>query len=705
MKIAAALSLVGFTAISALAASAPAPSCCTPAGRDFPKVGGNYGNQNYSALAQITPANIGKLGGAWHVHLEGGLNPQEQQSSVVAVDGVLYVETTQGNVYAVNGATGAINWVYKGGFGPQLRRGVAVGEGRVYTAFAGNRIAALNQKTGALIWLKAIDRGATRPFGGGRAGGRDPDASPAPRPVSTDPGGTLKTPITYYDGMLYFGTADAARGTGYAVHADTGEIAWEFWGPPGPGEFGNETWGGDQWRTGGAAPWMSPAIDPKLGLLYWTFGNARGGAPTDGSGRPGANLFANSLVAIDLKTGKRKWHFQSVHHDIWDMDNVMSPVLADVMVKGKLRHIVVYGSKVGMYYVLDRTDGSAITPIVETPVPQEPIQNTWPTQPIPQGDSITPQCVNGEAPASKAPPGYLTGCLFSTHLDVPVVQTPGTGGGMTWNAISFDPKTKLIYTGYGIVNSGHVQHNGGVGFRPLGEERSGGIAAFDPATHKVVWRRENEWSLAHGNGILTTAGGVMFIGQPDGQLLGLAIKDGHQLWRFQTGAGVHTSPAAYQIGATEYVSVLAGGNGLPYNSPRGDDLWGFVLGGTVPPSPAPTPPPHRQPILAAAVEGAAVNNTVAIARNWSSGAVGAAESNSANAMAPQNLRVPAGTTVTFLNPTGNSKAHCVTQFYEGLFSSGPIAPGQSFKFTFNTPGEYFYNDCADPRTTGKVVVY
>src|ERR1051326_4202038 len=173
--------------------------------------------------------------------------------------------------------------------------------------------------------------------------------------------------------MIYFGTADAARGTGYALRAATGEIAWQFWGPPGTGEFGNDTWGGDQWKSGGAAPWMSPAIDPKLGLLYWTFGNARGGAPTDGSGRPGTNLFANSLVAINLKTGKRVWHFQSVHHDIWDMDNVMAPVLADITVKGKLRHIVVYGSKVGMYYVLDRATGEAITPIVETPVPQEPV--------------------------------------------------------------------------------------------------------------------------------------------------------------------------------------------------------------------------------------------------------------------------------------------------------------------------------------------
>ena len=715
-RVVAALVIAGVGAV--VSAHAASPSCCTAPARDFPKAGGNYGNQNYSALRQITPANIGKLGGAWHVHLEGGSKTSEQQASVVVVSGVIFAETTQGHVFAVDGKTGEIKWKYDGGFGNQLRRGVAVGEGEVFAAFARNHIAALDQKTGALIWVKELDRGTAGQFGGGGAPpeGFDPgsagagagaDRSRPPRSPQTGPGGSLKTAIVYFDGMIYFGTADAVRGTAYAVNAKTGDVAWQFNGPPGTGEFGNNTWEDDSWKTGGASPWMHPAIDPQLGLVYFTFGNARetGNAATDGSARGGQNLFANSLVAIDAKTGQRKWHFQSVHHDIWDMDNVMAPVLADVPVAGKMRKIVVYGSKTGMFYVLDRTDGSPITPIVETPVPQQPLQKTWPTQPIPVGDALAPQCIDPDAAGDRVPPNYQYGCLFTPHLDVPIVQSPGTGGGMDWSALSFDPSTKLIYTGVGLVNSAHVQHNGGVGFRPLGEDRSGKIVAFNPATHKIAWQKDMKWSLAHGNGILATAGGVMFFGQPDGLLVAASIKDGTQLWQFQTGAGVHTSPAAYQVDGQEYIAVLAGGNGLPYNSPRGDDLWGFRVGGTVPESEAPTPPSVRQPILAALVDGSKVNNTVTVARTWSSGTVGKTESDSQNAMAPQALRVPTGTTVTFLNPADNSQPHCVTQFYEKLFSSPPLKPGDSFQYTFATPGEYFYNDCTSPRTTGKVVVY
>jgi DNA uptake protein ComE-like DNA-binding protein len=151
--------------------------------------------------------------------------------------------------------------------------------------------------------------------------------------------------------------------------------------------------------------------------------------------------------------------------------------------------------------------------------------------------------------------------------------------------------------------------------------------------------------------------------------------------------------------------VFAGGSRIPYNSPRGDNLWAFKLGGRVPQVPTPPPPSPRQPIDAASVDGALDGNTVYLARAWRQGAPGNIESLLPNSMAPQNMRVPVGTTVTFLNPPGNTTAHCATQFYEGLFDSGRLQPGQSFTFSFTRPGEYFYNDCTSPGTTGKVVVY
>jgi PQQ-dependent dehydrogenase (methanol/ethanol family) len=682
--------------------AAQAPGCCAPAREDFPKVGGNLGNQSYSSLAQINQKNIARLGAAWRVNLEPGAAPMPQQSSVVASHGVLFVETTQGKVFAVDGRTGAVKWSYAPPYGSSLRRGVAVGEGLVFTNAAGRRVIALNQDTGEVVWEKVL-------------------AEPS---ISS----RMKVAVTYYDGMLYVGSDDGSRGAAFAMRADTGDVVWKFYGTPGPGEFGHDTWEGDSWQVGGADPWMNPAIDPQLGLVYWTFGNAKaGGDPADGthvdtnvadvpprgvtavdgSTRGGLNLFANSLVALDLKTGKRRWHFQSVHHDIWDMDNVMAPVLADVRIKGALRKAVIYGSKTGLTYILDRVDGGPLIGIEERAVPQEPTQKTWPTQPYPNGDPIVPLCADANAKdATRAPPNYAVGCLFTPHAQFPVVISPGTGGGADWSQQSFSPKTGLLYVGAGVVNSAHSVPTGGVGFRPAGEGRSGKLVAKDPKTNKIVWERAMPWSLAHGNGILSTAGDVFFVGQPDGFLLGLDIANGRELWRFQTGAGVHTSPITYSVDGVQYVAVFAGGNGLPYNSPQGDYLWAFRIGGTVAPAPTPPPPLARQPVAATPVAGAVANYTVTLARTWSisTSSPGTGESSSPNAMAPQVMSVPMGATVTFKNPADNSQPHCASQFFEGLFNIGPLQPGESASYTFTAAGEYFYNDCTFPQVTGKILV-
>ncbi|OYU77571.1 MAG: hypothetical protein CFE45_30875 [Burkholderiales bacterium PBB5] len=219
---------------------------------------------------------------------------------------------------------------------------------------------------------------------------------------------------------------------------------------------------------------------------------------------------------------------------------------------------------------------------------------------------------------------------------------------------------------------------------------AGGVVAGDPATNLVAWRKALPWSVAHGNGILSTASNLLFIGQPDGTLLAMDALNGRDLWKFQTGAAINASPIAYEIDGEQYIAVFAGGSGLPFaDAPRGDYLWAFKLGGTVPPLPAPKPPALRRDVTAAAVEGTLVNNTVVLNRSYSGGTVGATELDTVNAMAPQHLRVPLGTTVTFVNPASNSK----------------LAPGHVFAYTFNQRGEYFYNDCTSPRATGKVVVY
>ncbi|MFL6692194.1 MAG: PQQ-binding-like beta-propeller repeat protein, partial [Ramlibacter sp.] len=354
-------------------------NCCSAGDRDFPKVGGNLGNQNYSSLAKINKGTIKILGGAWLNRIEGGINTGENQSTPIALDGVIYVESALGAVVAVDGATGQTKWKYPGK-GVQTRRGVAAGGGLVYTNARGGYVVALNKDTGQVAW--EVQPGAQF-------------------------GNVGKVAMIYHDGLVYVGTTDANRNAALALDAKTGATVWSFYGAAAPGTPGGDTWGpidNKCYLTGGAAPWIHPAIDPELNTVYWTFGNARGcRSSQDGSLRPGQNLFSSSIVAIDLKTGAYKWHFQSVHHNIWDMDNVMAPVLADVRIDNKPRKAVVYGSKVGMFYILDRVDGSPLLGIEERPVPQDVRQNTWPTQPYPKQGPWTEICVVNQPLGTEVP--------------------------------------------------------------------------------------------------------------------------------------------------------------------------------------------------------------------------------------------------------------------------------------------------------------
>jgi len=667
-------------------------ACCTPGDRDFPKVGGNLGNQNYSRLNGVNPHNVKNLGAVWLNQIEGGIRSGTNQSTAVAVDGVLFVESALGNVIAVDGKTGATKWKWTTPYGTVTRRGVAVAKdlGLVYTLANNNRLVALNKDTGVVMWEKQY---------------------------STTLGNVEKVALVYHDGRLYIGTNDANRAAAFSADARTGEVLTTFFGVPAPGEMGYDTWGGaNDANMRGANPWIHPAVDPELNMVYWTFGNVRGGSSQNGGGRPGANLFANSIVALDLKTGEYKWHFQSIHHDIWDMDNVMSPVLADVEIGGRARKVLVYGSKSGMYYILDRTDGTAPLGIDERPVPVDPRQASYPTQPYPRQGGWTENCVvdqplGTEVPGdpNRAVPNYVQGCLYAAHWDVPILSAPGHGGGADWNHQSFSQSTRLMYTGFGYVLAAHSLTESSNGLRPPGEYQTGGIVAVDPSTNLVKWKKHMPYELAHGNGILTTKSDLLFIGLPDGNFLALDARTGSELWRFQTGAAISASPIAYEIDGEPYIAVYAGGTGIPYgdSAPRGDNLWAFKVGGTLPQAATPTPPVVRRPVSGGPVEGSATTppNTVYLARTRSAtGVIGTSESTAVNGMAPTHMRVPVGTTVTFTNHPGNPNAHCATQFFEGLFNPR-LNPGESFQYTFNAKGEFFFNDCFSPRPTGKIEVY
>ncbi|MCL8014887.1 PQQ-binding-like beta-propeller repeat protein [Streptomyces sp. AS02] len=670
------------------------------AGRNFAQVGGNFGNQNYSSLSRINRSNAKKLGGAWHVQLEGGDTSRHQQCTIVVENGILYVVTTQQNVSAIDGRTGVTKWKTNLGTTTANMRGVALGGGLVYTISGDSQVYALNKSTGAVVWQKALivdDAGSQDDctIDTGECGGNS---------------GTLAGAVIHDSGRLYIGTQGStagARGRGYCLNAKTGEVKWTFWSAPGPGQFGHDTWEGDTWKTGGAMPWLHPAVDPELGLVYWTFGNPY--PRMDGSGREGDNLFANSIVAIDAETGEYRWHFQSVHHDIWDLDNVMAPVLADLVVDGKRRKVVVYGSKACYHFVLDRRTGKPIHGVEEKAVPQLAAQKTSATQPIPGGEPFIDPVVRYDD-ARRPLPFFPSGEMYTPHWERAIIHYPGAGGGACWGFQSFSHKTGFVYVGYGLCNTAFTNTVGGrvSAIRPAGQYLSGGLVAMDPRTNTVAWRKESDWSLAHGNGVLSTGGRVIFQGRPDGVLEAMDDSNGETLWSWQCGAGVNTIPITYEIDGEQYIAVIAGGNWLPYSDiPKGDHLWAFKLGGKVAQAEAPKAPSRRVDITTTPVEGAAVNNTITLGRVWNSstGAPGTTENLvGQTAIAPRVLKVAKGTTVTFLNPAGNKTAHGAFTFFDYEFDSGALMPGESATHTFDEPGEYFFNDPLQPQATGKIIV-
>ena len=392
-------------------------TCCAPAGNDWPEVNGNLGAWQYSSLNQINKSNINNLGPAWVVHTSAepvtapaaapaDNSTTNQEPTPIVVDGIMYVDTPAGGVIALDGATGAVKWKWlpstaANGFGPGgFHRGVSVGEGKVFTTAAGNRVVALNKDTGAIVW-------AVQPTASGGA----------------TLGTIAKAHTMYQDGLVIQGTNDSARGSIFALNASDGSLAWYFFTTYPHGSVFTDVNGttfdaGDTWTTkvtpndtpnncyltAGTTVWQHPAIDPELKMVYFTTGNVRSctGAQ-DGSTRYGTNLFGSSIIALDLKTGAYKWHFQATRHEHWDEDAGLVPQLADVTVGGVTKKVVYMGSKAGHQFTLDRTNGKPVIAVEDRLVPIDTRTFAWPTQPRPAAGAFIEQCVTYQNLGSDVP--------------------------------------------------------------------------------------------------------------------------------------------------------------------------------------------------------------------------------------------------------------------------------------------------------------
>jgi len=543
--------------------------------------GGNVYNQRYSPLTQIDRENVAQLQPRWRVGLNdsGTASKYSGQAQPLVYEGVIYIPTGANDVFAIDIDSGEILWTHEAHLDPEITviccgwmsRGVAMGDGKIYSGQLDGKLVALDQASGEVIWSVQAESNAD--------------------------GLSITSAPLYYDGRVITGFAGgdrASRGRVKAFNADTGELSWTFYTIPGPGEFGHETWPdyNDTWEYGGAAVWQTPAVDPELGLVYFSTGNP---APDlNGSVRPGDNLFSVSMVAIDVGTGAYRWHYQQVHHDLWDYDSPNPVILFDAEYDGEMRKGIVEVGKTGFVYILDRVTGEPLIGIEERPVPQEPRQATAATQPYPIGDPVVPHEIDIQ------PEGYdliNKGRIFTPFWDEPVVMKPLGTGGANWPPSSYDPETNLFYVCAHDGAAAYSTSEGGVewmmpdpGGRYFGGDytrsgvpRRGIFAAVDLTTNTLAWRRQ--WAEMCYAGSVVTRGGLVFIGRNDGRLTALDKANGDLLWEYQTDAGIHAAVSTFEHEGQQYVVALAAGSFFP-NTKHGDGVWLFALeGGSVPSAP------------------------------------------------------------------------------------------------------------------------
>jgi alcohol dehydrogenase (cytochrome c) len=556
--------------------------------------GGNLFNQRFSPLDRINRSNVGQLKGVWRTHLNGsGLGPQfSGEAQPLIHDGRIYIATGANDVFALDAAGGTILWQYSARLDPKVstvccgwtNRGVALGDGKVFFGALDGRLIALDMRTGKEAWSVQAER--------------------------WQDGFSLTSAPLYLDGVVITGFSGAeygVRGRLKAFDAKSGKLLWTFFTIPAPGETGSDTWpkNSNAWQRGGGTVWQTPAADPELGLIYFSTGNAS--PDFNGAVRAGDNLFTSSIVAVEAKTGKYRWHFQQVHHDIWDYDAPNPVILFDARIDGRLRKGVVQVGKTGWAYILDRETGKPLIGIDERPVPQEPRQATAATQPYPRGDAIVPQQVD------IPPEGYQLvngGRIFTPFFgNEGLIASPSLYGGANWPPSAYDPSSQRLFVCASDVPGNFIgggdnsepapgkEYLGGkVGFAPL--PRTGILAALDITTNKLVWRQR--WMDQCYSGVVATAGGLLFVGRNDGRLTALNSDTGMKLWEFQTGAGMNSTVSVFERDGKQYVVAYSAGN-LLGGSTKGDSVWLFALDGTLPPAKE----RDTQPVPAVAATGAA----------------------------------------------------------------------------------------------------
>ena len=687
------LLLVVFVAIPAAVAVHPqtqaeadAPPGVGPAGAEWPRVGGDLGGMRYSKLTQITTENVKNLSGAWVTRFDRGLN---SRATPVVRDGLMFL-TAGTSVYALNAKTGETVWkrmtvpapgATLPGLAPQgpgpgspNRHGVSLGDGKVFVGLRNGVVLALHEKTGEVIWEHQV-------FG---------DEPPLKSYAET-----VSEATTYWQGMVFAATGGdwGTPARIVALDANTGKERWVFWTVPRPGEKGSETWpkNSDLWKYGGGGVWMEAVIDPDLQLVYYVTGNAS--PQYGGELRAGDNLFTASIVALDIQTGTLRWHYQFVHHDIWEHDIGTPPIMYDIQMGGQIRKGIGIMRTDGYLFFLDRATGKPLLPVQERIVPQDSFSKTARTQPFPVGgESVIPTCSFWR---DKVPAGFELGCEFAPkQIGVPNMLELGTR--VLIAPMSHSPQTGYFYAqGYaGLVWARRSEDpyflcclQGNIPKIP-GLLRFATLAAIDTRTGKIAWKKEMPWAVLGRGGTMNTAGGLLFRLQGDGNFTAFDEKTGEVLWQFQTGfPGGYGTPATFELEGEQYIAV-----------PAGPAVWTFKLGGSMRPLPAPILPLDDDPFTGP-IEDTWEIETASLQRGlFLSGQHWLVDEYALN---PYRARVLTGTRVTWVN---NGRENHTLQALDGSWTTGPVKPGALGLVKFEKPGTHTYICKDHPWTYGQLIV-
>lgn len=515
----------------------------------------DYTSSGYAPFDAINTGNVAKLKPAWDYTT--GFDMGHEAPPIVNGD-YLFVTTPKNQLIAFQASTGKQLWKYEHDLSETglkticcdvVNRGVALYGDKVYMATLDNRVVALDAKTGKVAWNVQLN--------------------------APDVGYAMTLAPLVLKGMVIVGVSGGeygARGYVAALDAKTGKQVWKQYTIPAPNEPGGDTWPEGAYKTGGGATWLTGSYDAETDTLYWGVGNP---GPWLATLRPGDNLYTDSVIALEPKTGKIKWHYQYTPNDSWDYDGTNETVLTDIDHGGKKYKALVSASRNGWFYAIDRTNGKLIY--------AEKFAHATSVSGFKDGKPQTD-------PAMRP------------TVDKEVFTCPSFLGGKNWWPISVDPQTHMAYVPTlhtcMTMKGGTVSYKAGLPFLgetfkvvadPENKDTWGSVQALDIDTGKQVWRFPS--ALPWNGGMLSTAGGLLFSGSADGFLYAFDARTGKVLWKSpQMSSGVLGVPSTWKVGGKQYVAVYAGwGGGVPIwggdmakdarvkNIPLGGHLYVFSL--------------------------------------------------------------------------------------------------------------------------------